>query len=125
MQVWPQNGWFLGLRSALFARAVRKRTLAGFFIVLALVGTTELLIRPDPARIEQEEYGVLSAYLFRVPLYARPLPVQCAEDPTYTGGGGIAEIHQYFVSDQSLSASSQPSCFESQAPVVVQSFDGF
>jgi hypothetical protein len=48
VQVWPQNGWFVGLRNGLFARAVRKRTLAGVFIVLALVGTAELLIPPGP-----------------------------------------------------------------------------
>ena len=37
--------------------------------------------------------------------------MRCAEDPIYTGGGGIAEIQQYFISDKSLSASSQPSTF--------------
>jgi hypothetical protein len=90
-----------------------KRTvLAGLSVILALVATAEVLSRPDPARVKQEEYDVLSAYLFRIPLYPRPLPVQCAEDPRYTGGvGGLAEIHRYFVWEQTISTLSQPSTF--------------
>ncbi len=114
MDVWPQNGWFLGVRRALFTRAARKRTAVGVLLVVVFVLITERVSRPDPSRVEQEQYAVYSAYLFSVPVEAKPLPVVCAEDPKYAGEpgeGGFAEIHRYFVSDESISAFSQPSAF--------------
>jgi len=111
MQVWPQHGWFVGLRRASFGRGGRKRTFAGLLIILALVGTVEILSRPDPARSEREQYDVYSAYLFRVSGPGTALPVRCTADPRYTGRLGIATIQRYFVSDESTPASFRSSTF--------------
>jgi hypothetical protein len=112
MQVWPQHGWFVALRCALFERGGRKRALAALLIIiLALVGTVEMLSRPDPARTEREQYDVYSAYLFRVSGPGTALPVRCTADPRYIGRLGVATIQRYFVSDQSTPAALQSSTF--------------
>jgi hypothetical protein len=100
----PENRRFIGL-------TLKKRVLAALLIITVPAAIAEVLSRPDPARVEREQYDVLSAYLFDVPLYSRPLPVVCAEDHRYTRGTGITEIHQYFVLKDSISAPSQPSTF--------------
>ncbi|HZS29074.1 MAG TPA: hypothetical protein VFB76_17740, partial [Candidatus Angelobacter sp.] len=107
MQIWPQNGWFLGLRRVLFT----KSAFAVLAIVISVILIVDFISRPDPARLEWEQYSAYSAYLFNVSLNEAPLPVQCSTDPRYTGGNAYAEIQQYFVSDQTISALAQPSAF--------------
>jgi hypothetical protein len=112
MEFWPENGWFIGLRRALFAPHARKRTLAACLIFILLIVAAEVLNQPARDRYKQEQYDVLSSYLFSFPLYARPLPALCAIDPRYqVEGRPLAVIHQYVVSDQTVSAWSQPSLF--------------
>jgi hypothetical protein len=110
MRVWPQNGWFMGLRRILFTRSAFA-VLASLIVVTVIIN---FVIRPDPARLEQEQYSVYSTYLFggySFYLLKNPLPLQCSRDPRYTGGDEDIEIQQYFVSDHTISAFSQPSAF--------------
>ena len=112
MQLWSQNGLFFRLRQSFSGRAGRKKTYCGVFAIIALICVIETVNRPNPARIAQEEYGVYSAYLFRIPLYAHPLPVVCREDPRYVrGGDGVAQIQEYVVTDQTMSVYSHPPVF--------------
>lgn len=56
------------------------RLLVGTAAVLCLIiFFLQLLTRPDPARVEQEQRAVFSTYLFEYPLVARPLPTLCAD----------------------------------------------
>ncbi len=48
-------------------------------VLCVLIVLLQLLARPDPARIEQEQRAVFSSYLFEYPLEARPLPTLCAD----------------------------------------------
>jgi hypothetical protein len=78
-------------------------------LLIAAVLVIVLTSRRDADRTEQEQYSVYSAYLFSIPFLEKPLPKECREDPQFTGGEGVADIRQYFVSDMTMSGFSQPS----------------
>jgi hypothetical protein len=91
-------------------RVTTKRVLAALLVLLAaFVVAIELINHRDAARTEGEQYSVYSAYLFSIPALEKPLPTECREDPQYTGGQGVADIRQYFVSDETISGFSRPS----------------
>lgn len=94
----------------MFRRVTTKRVLATLLILLAAsVVAIKLINHRDAARTEQEQYGVYSDYLFSIPALEKPLPTECREDPRYTDGEGVADIRQYFVSDETISGFSRPS----------------
>ncbi|MGC2478125.1 MAG: hypothetical protein WA485_27550 [Candidatus Sulfotelmatobacter sp.] len=82
---------------------------ASLVLLVAFVLAIVVISRRDAARTEREQYSVYSAYLFSIPVLEKPLPVQCREDPQFTGGEGVADIRQYFVSDVTISGFSRPS----------------
>jgi hypothetical protein len=91
-------------------RVTTKRVLTALLVLLAAsVVAIKLINQHDAARTEREQYSVYSAYLFSIPVLERPLPTECREDPRYTGGQGVVEIRQYFVSDETISEFSRPS----------------
>lgn len=91
-------------------RFTPKRVVAASLVLLvAFALAIGLINHRDAARIEQEQYAVYSAYLFDIPSLEKPLPVECREDPQFTRGEGVADIHQYFISDATMSGFSRPS----------------
>ena len=91
-------------------RVTTKRVLATLLILLAAsVVAIKLIKHRDAARTEREQYSVYSDYLFNIPTLEKPLPTECREDPQYTGGEEVADIRQYFVSDETISGFSRPS----------------
>src|SRR5579864_3492729 len=90
-------------------RTTTKRVVTAVLVFLAAsVGAIRLINQRYAARTESEQYSVYSAYLFDIPVLEKPLPVECSEDPQFTGGEGVADIRRYFVSDVTVSAFSRP-----------------
>jgi hypothetical protein len=91
-------------------RVTARRVLVTFLLLLSIFVLTLILItRRDAERTEQEQYDVYSDYLFRIPPLEKSLPVECREEPQFTGGEGVADIRQYFVRDMTKSGFSWPS----------------